>query len=94
MIIPLEELRRAAFGHGWVEYRPDPEDPPTIPPEEYLMECVWMGNDALLRDTRDATSTGLWISEDAGRYGSFWRVWTEKPSIKKRKEIPWKEADT
>ena len=92
MIMALETLKKMEYGHGWVEYHPDPEDPPTVPPDDYLMECVWMGDDVLMKDSRGATSTGLWINEDAGRYGSFWRVWNEKPSIKDRKEIPWREG--
>lgn len=91
-IVPPDVIRLSDWGHGWMELRPAPDDPPEIPADDYLLEICWMTDDLMERDSHGSVSTGKWSDSNFTRYGIDWRVWSgTEPSKKKRKEIPWKE---
>lgn len=80
-IIPFQELVDAPFGHCFIEYRPAPDDSKDLPPEEYLHEAVWMGDDVFLKDCYGCISFGKWSNESAGEYMITWRTWDSRPEI-------------
>ena len=41
-VLTADELAEMKSGHGWQEYRPDPEDGQEIPFDEYMTEIVWL----------------------------------------------------
>jgi len=88
-VLEADELRGIPWGHGWIEYRPDPEDGPEIPWEEYLLEAVWIQGDQMTRDRYGRTSLGAVCLDD---YGRAWRMWDIRPAEGLARETEWPDA--
>lgn len=87
-VLTADELAVMKSGHGWQEYRPDPEDGQEIPFDEYMTEIVWLQGVQLMRDCCGKYSTGS--SQPNEWYGVDWRIWDEKPSEELAKNTAWK----
>lgn len=82
-----EELKAMPHGYGWEEVRPEPGE--NRDPEDYMMQIAWIGTDTLEVDYMGVASNGYHI-DLAGQFdGREYRIWTEKPTEKQRKEAAW-----
>lgn len=79
-ILTIEEMRAKQHGYCWMECVPEPDDPPTVPADEYLQEMTWNGDQIMLRDIYGTESTSTWQMLGPEEYGITWRCWAEKPA--------------
>ena len=84
-LLTLDDLTGKKRGVAVIEYRRDPEDPPTIPDEGYLSIMAWYKNRITIVDCKGAVSTATFEQIGLDEYGITWRCWRTMPTDEERK---------
>ena len=90
-LLTLDDLTGKKRGVAVIEYRRDPEDPPTIPDEEYLSTMAWYGDRIKIVDCKGAESTATFKQIRLDEYGDTWRCWRKMPTDEERQEAQWND---